>query len=49
MQIPGSKDNVEAYVGTIVNVPLNIVLKGLPPEWKYAGWGDNSSYSGANY
>ncbi|RHZ89332.1 hypothetical protein Glove_16g107 [Diversispora epigaea] len=39
VQIPGSIEIIEAYVGTIVNVPLEIVLRGLPAEWKYAGWG----------
>ncbi|CAG8608058.1 5380_t:CDS:2, partial [Diversispora eburnea] len=38
VQIPGSIEIIEAYVGTIVNVPLEIVLRGLPAEWKYAGW-----------
>ena len=37
--IPGSREKVDAYKGTIVQVPLRIVEKGLPLEWKYAGWG----------
>ena len=37
--IPGSREKVDAYKGTIVQVPLRIVGKGLPLEWKYAGWG----------
>ncbi len=37
--IPGSRKKVNAYKGTIVQVPLRIVEKGLPLEWKYAGWG----------
>ena len=36
--IPGSRKKVKAYKGTIVQVPLRIVGKGLPLEWKYAGW-----------
>ncbi|GBC45084.2 hypothetical protein GLOIN_2v1477001 [Rhizophagus irregularis DAOM 181602=DAOM 197198] len=39
VQIPGSNEIIEAYVGTMINVPLEIVLRGLPAEWKYAGWG----------
>ena len=39
VQIPDSNETIDAYVGTIVNVPLKIVLQGLPAEWKYAGWG----------
>ncbi|KAK3763395.1 hypothetical protein RRG08_051501 [Elysia crispata] len=37
--IPGSREKVDAYKGTIVQVPLRIVERGLPLEWKYAGWG----------
>ena len=37
--IPGSPEKVDAYKGTIVQVPLRIVEKGLPLEWKYVGWG----------
>ena len=37
--IPGSREKVDAYKGTIVQMPLRIVEKGLPLEWKYAGWG----------
>jgi len=37
--IPGRRETVNAYKGTVVEVPLRIVEKGLPLEWKYAGWG----------
>ena len=37
--IPGSREKVNAYKGTTVQVPLRVVEKGLPLEWKYAGWG----------
>ena len=37
--IPGSLEMVAAYKGTTVQVPLSQIEKGLPPEWKYAGWG----------
>ena len=37
--IPGSCEKVNAYKGTIVQVPQQIVERGLPLEWKYAGWG----------
>ncbi|RHZ88628.1 hypothetical protein Glove_21g17 [Diversispora epigaea] len=39
IQIPGSIEIIEAYISTIVNVPLEIVLRRLPAEWKYVGWG----------
>ena len=38
VQIQGSNEIIEAYVGMMINVPLEIVLRGLPAEWKYAGW-----------
>ncbi|KAK3798490.1 hypothetical protein RRG08_051472 [Elysia crispata] len=36
-----SREGVNAFTGrgTVVQVPLRIVEKGLPLEWKYAGWG----------
>ena len=39
VRIPGSRETVDAYKGTTVQVALDEVLKGLPLEWKYAGWG----------
>jgi hypothetical protein len=39
VHVPGTNETVAAYKGTLVSVPLNIVLQGLPLEWKYAGWG----------
>ena len=39
MAIPGSREKVKAYKGTIVQVPLQIVEKGLLLEWRYAGLG----------
>ncbi|CAG8572245.1 6654_t:CDS:2 [Ambispora leptoticha] len=38
VQISGSIEIIEAYVSTIVNVLLEIVLCRLSAEWKYAGW-----------
>ena len=32
VQIPGSNEIIEAYVGTMVNVSLEIVLHGLPAK-----------------
>ena len=37
--VPGSHKTVPAYKGVRVQVPLELVEKGLPLEWKYAGWG----------
>jgi hypothetical protein len=37
--VPGSRETVPAYKGVIVQVPLLLVERGLPLEWKYAGWG----------
>ena len=40
--IPASghtRETVKAYGGTIIQVPLRIVERGLPLEWRYAGWG----------
>ena len=36
--VPGSHETVLAYKGVRVQVPLGLVEKGLPLEWKYAGW-----------
>ena len=49
VQIPGSNKIIEAYVDSIVNIPLEIILRGLPAEWKYASWENNSSNLRTDY
>ncbi len=39
IRIPGSCKTVFVYKGTVVQVPLVLVEKGLPLECQYAGWG----------
>ena len=46
VKVPGSAETVRAVVGTIAYVPLECVEKGLPLEWKYAGWSTVHAFLG---